>query len=666
MEPVTLDHRPPAAARPGHRATSTRCIAACQDPEIQRWTTVPSPYRREHARVLRRPVVTEGWRTDTAYTFGVLPARRRPCSMGCVASTAPPGRHLGDRLLDGEGAPRQRLHRRGGPSPLARWAFDRAGRRSGWSGSPRPATRAPGRSPRSRLRDRGHAPAAASTRDTRRDAWTARCSRPTWASAVRGALPPGRDGASRVPAARPARRTACRPAPPADCRTQPPRVPRIGGSADETGLSVARVLRLCGHDERLPPPPAVDCPPTRPAGSRCAPRASSAPPTGGAGVRGVLRPLGAVQLDTISVLARSHELSRTPGWAPSAATRSRRRTGPRPRTDAARLRVLVARRLHPAHRGVAALRLPPPRLPRPPALDHDLSGRRPTTRSSSSCATEGPLTATELGGAKNGGRWWDWSDAEDRRGVALMDGEVVCTRAPRLEAGLRPGGAGRPGRTCCTTTWTTPSACAGWSRLAGRRSGVGTRADLADYHRLKGEQVDAVIADSGLVPVRSRAGPSRPGPIPAALAHRPRGRHRTTLLSPFDSLIWDRARTERIFGFTHRLEAYVPEAQADPRLLRHAAAGRRPAGRPGRPGARGQHAGRPAGLAGRPEGGAGRWPRPCARRPSGSAATDVRVERVDARELRAPGAPGSSSAAWLTGPGRGAGQRISRIFSRIA
>lgn len=95
-------------------------------------------------------------------------------------------------------------------------------------------------------------------------------------------------------------------------------------------------------------------------------------------------------------------------------------------------------------------------------------------------------------------------------------------------------------------------------RLAGQSLGVGTRADIADYHRLKAEQVDAVIADSGLVPV-TVAGWGRPAwADPAALETVPRGRHRTTLLSPFDSLIWERARTERIFGFTHRLEAYVP------------------------------------------------------------------------------------------------------------
>ena len=56
---------------------------------------------------------------------------------------------------------------------------------------------------------------------------------------------------------------------------------------------------------------------------------------------------------------------------------------------------------------------------------------------------------------------------------------------------------------------------------------------------------------------------SRPGwADPAALAEESagrRGRHRVTLLSPFDSLIWDRKRTRQMFGFTHAIEAYVPK-----------------------------------------------------------------------------------------------------------
>lgn len=47
--------------------------AACQDPDIQRWTTIPSPYGREHAEQFIRRTVPDGWRYDTEYTFAVRP-----------------------------------------------------------------------------------------------------------------------------------------------------------------------------------------------------------------------------------------------------------------------------------------------------------------------------------------------------------------------------------------------------------------------------------------------------------------------------------------------------------------------------------------------------------------------------------------------------------------
>ena len=69
MEPITL-----TTERLILRVLRDRDIdavhAACQDPEIPRWTPVPSPYHREHAEGFVRETSANGWRDDTMYNFG--------------------------------------------------------------------------------------------------------------------------------------------------------------------------------------------------------------------------------------------------------------------------------------------------------------------------------------------------------------------------------------------------------------------------------------------------------------------------------------------------------------------------------------------------------------------------------------------------------------------
>jgi uncharacterized protein len=293
------------------------------------------------------------------------------------------------------------------------------------------------------------------------------------------------------------------------------------------------------------------------------------------GVAAMLRRVGAVQLDTISVLARSHELV---AYARLGAISRQKieRAYWNPRTATAF-----------EYWSHAACVLPIEEWPYYAFRRREfiVRGKRWHDTHASVCEevlaklrSEGPLTTTELGGAKNGGAWWDWSDAKIAVEWLLDTGRVICVRRTgwrRIydlpERVLPPD--------LLNADLTDAECLIHLTGVAARALGVVTKSDLTDYHRLpnfgSGRNVAKLSADdaavaAGLISVaiETKTGAATPAwADPAAVAglNEPAGRqarvgrHRVTLLSPFDSLVWDRKRTKRMFAFDHSLEAYVPK-----------------------------------------------------------------------------------------------------------
>ena len=184
----------------------------------------------------------------------------------------------------------------------------------------------------------------------------------------------------------------------------------------------------------------------------------------------------------------------------------------------------------------------------------------------SELAEKGPLTASAIEHDRNvrKGNWWGWSDV--KRGLEALFGigdlvsggrekfsriyalpeQVLPTEI--LNADISPDEAKR--------------------RLilqAATAIGIGTRADILDWHRLnKGDAnhiIDELIESSSIIELKVEGWREAALALPSALERGLSAKSRTTLLSPFDPLIWYRPRAERLFDFHYRIEIYTPEAK---------------------------------------------------------------------------------------------------------
>nr|NLD41095.1 winged helix-turn-helix domain-containing protein [Actinomycetales bacterium] len=278
--------------------------------------------------------------------------------------------------------------------------------------------------------------------------------------------------------------------------------------------------------------------------------------------------LGVIQIDSVNVLARAHYM---PLYA---------RLGPYPREQLDSLFSHPPRRLleqwgHEAclvtpevHRLLAPLRnrwvernLASIEERQPGIMDalHRVIGEHgPLTSREVQAHLEEEFPAPERGP----GGWWSWSAVRSGLEVAFHDGTIASAgRNPSFERRYDLIERLLPAEHLAVPS--RDDAIPALVRRSLRHLGVGTAHSIADYYRLRVAPVAAALAGlevSGaaeLVEIVEIRAPAWKDPA----ATIPRRATATTLLSPFDPLIFERRRTEELFGMHYRIGIYTPAPQ---------------------------------------------------------------------------------------------------------
>lgn len=176
----------------------------------------------------------------------------------------------------------------------------------------------------------------------------------------------------------------------------------------------------------------------------------------------------------------------------------------------------------------------------------------------------GPLGASELAdGGKSKGSWWGWSQGKEILEWLFWIGDVTTARRRNFERLYDLTERVLPEAVRASPVPSREDAQRELMLLGARAMGVATARDLRDYYRLStkdaASRLKELVEVGKLMPVAVE-GWKQQGYLhhEAKVPRQAQVADVAALLSPFDSLVWERQRTERLFDFHFRLEIYTP------------------------------------------------------------------------------------------------------------
>jgi uncharacterized protein YcaQ len=176
---------------------------------------------------------------------------------------------------------------------------------------------------------------------------------------------------------------------------------------------------------------------------------------------------------------------------------------------------------------------------------------------------EGPIRAAAVGSPKRerrAGEMWNWNAGKKALEYLFFSGQVTAERRVNFERLYDLPERVLPAAVLDMPTPPEDEAQRELLLFAARRLGVATEPDLGDYFRLPRKESKARLAElveAGALRTVAVAGWGPPAYAPHDVKVPRRVRARA-LLTPFDSMVWARERTERLFDFRYRIEIYVP------------------------------------------------------------------------------------------------------------